>query len=126
MAQKARNKGIVLGDRNTRYFQTIARQRRARNKILQIKTMEGNFSEDPLVIENTICSHFNLNFSNPVERDHSSIFEELLSLPIPTLSPHQLDYLNRPITNDEIEFTVFQLGPHKAPGPDGIPAFFYQ
>ena len=125
-AQKDRNKGIILGDRNTRYFQTIVRQRRARNRILQIKTMERNISEDSSIIKNTICSHFDLNFSNPMERDHSSIFEELLSLSIPKLSSQQLDYLNKPITNDEIECTVFQLGPHKALGPDDIPAFFYQ
>lgn len=30
-----------------------------------------------------------------------------------------------PVTNDEIEREIFQLGPHKALGPDGIPAFFY-
>ena len=125
-AQKDRNKGIILGDRNTRYFQTIVRQRRARNRILQIKTMERNISEDSSIIKNTICSHFDLNFSNPMERDHSSTFEELLSLPIPKLSSQQLDYLNKPITNDEIECTVFQLGPHKALGPDDIRAFFYQ
>lgn len=34
-----------------------------------------------------------------------------------------LDY---PTTNEEIESTVFQLRPHKAPSPDGTPASFYQ
>ena len=30
-----------------------------------------------------------------------------------------------PVTNDEIEREIFQLGPYKAPGPDGIPTFLY-
>lgn len=115
----------MLGDRNTRYFQTIVRQRRARNRILQIKTSEGSVSEDPMVIENTLYNHFSLNFTGFMDRDHLSILEELYFLPIPKLSSHQLDYLNRPLTNEEIECIVFQLGPHKAPGPDGILAFFY-
>ena len=30
------------------------------------------------------------------------------------------------MTNEEIELTIFQLRPYKAPRLDGIPAFFYQ
>ena len=33
---------------------------------------------------------------------------------------------SEPVTIKEIESTVFQLGPSKAPGPNGFPAFFYQ
>ena len=33
--------------------------------------------------------------------------------------------MSRPITSWEID-TIFQLGSHKALGPDGIPTFFYQ
>ena len=45
---------------------------------------------------------------------------------MPKLSHNQCLELKRPITNLEIEDTVFQLGPQKAPGPDGLPAFFFQ
>lgn len=38
-AQKARNKGIVLGERNTRYFQTVVKQRRARNRIYTLRPL---------------------------------------------------------------------------------------
>ena len=52
--------------------------------------------------------------------------EQLHNLAILQLSAQQCCILNKPVTIKEIENTVFQLGPFKAPRPDGIPAFFFQ
>ena len=46
------------------------------------------------------------------------------TLPIPLVSSHQNCALDCPVSYSEIESTIFQLGSHKAPGLDGIPAFF--
>ena len=54
------------------------------------------------------------------------IVQELQGLPISTLSDQQICSLNVHISDKEIEDIVFQLGSHKAPGPNGIPAFFFQ
>ena len=51
-AQKARTNWILYGDRNTRYFQTVVRQRRSKNRIIQIKDEEGNLTDNPEEIEN--------------------------------------------------------------------------
>ena len=43
-----------------------------------------------------------------------------------TVPPTERVNLNRSITKEEIEFAVMKLRKNKSPGPDGIPAEFYQ
>ena len=124
--QKARTKWILQGDRNTRFFQTVVKQRRARSRILQIKNDQGLLADIPEEIENILTSHFRKSYENYNNTNVNDIIHELENLPIPVLSEQQCSMLNRPIFDIEIKEAFFQLGPHKAPGPDGIPAFFFQ
>ena len=45
-SQKAKCNWVILGDRNTRYFQTMVKQRKARSRILQLKSDDGEVIED--------------------------------------------------------------------------------
>lgn len=123
-AQKARSNQITQGDRNTNYFQTVVKQRRARNKILQLRTADGNLTEDLTEIESTLVEHFKDQLKENDTKSVNQLLEELTSLPIPKVDQHQKELLERPVTDAEIEWAVHQLGPHKAPDLDGIPAFF--
>ena len=51
MGSKARTKWFLHGDRNTKYFQTVVRQRRSKNRIIQIKNVEGQLTDNPEEIE---------------------------------------------------------------------------
>ena len=125
-AQKARTKWILQGDRNTKFFQIVVKQRRAKNKILQIKDSDGNITDNLMDIESILVGHFKNCFSNNNQSNFLGIVHDLQSLPIPSLSDQHRSLLNASITPTEIENTVFQLGSHKAPRPDGLPAFFFQ
>lgn len=56
-AQKARSNWTIQGDKNTKYFQTLVKQRRARNKILQLRKADSNLTEDLLEIETMFLDH---------------------------------------------------------------------
>lgn len=57
-AQKVRNNWILYGDRNTKYFQTIVKQRKAKKRILQLNDGDGNITNNIDEIENILHSHF--------------------------------------------------------------------
>ena len=42
------------------------------------------------------------------------------------LTDDMLEVLSRPYSSDEVRAMLFQMGPTKAPGPNGINALFYQ
>ena len=88
-AQIARNEWILKDDRNTKFFQTIVKQRRARSKIIHLKIEDGTFTEDFEVIENTLVNHFQTQFTEIESRSLHDITKELQSLPIPQIDQHQ-------------------------------------
>ena len=57
-AQKARTKWFLHGDRNTRYFQTVVKQRRSRNRILQIKDDHALYTDNHEEIEQIFIDSF--------------------------------------------------------------------
>ena len=84
-AQKARSDWIIQGDRNTKYFQTLVKQRRARSKILHLKTDERIITEDYEVIESTLVNHFKNPFFDIGTSSFHSLAKELETLPIPKI-----------------------------------------
>ena len=102
-AQKARTNWILYGDRNIKYFQTIVKQRKAKNRILQLKDGDGNFTNNLNEIENILLSHFKSNYEDYSSRSVDNILEELQPLKIPTLIDKQHFSLNEPISDFEIE-----------------------
>ena len=123
-AQKARTKWFLYGDRNIKYFQTMVKQRRARNRILHIKDDQGKFTDKPDEIETILSCHFRENY---VSRNNISV-EDLvqeLDLPIPTFYDQDYNLLNKPISNMEVDDKGFQLGPYKADVINTVQAFFH-
>jgi hypothetical protein len=124
-AQKAKINWDINGDRNTRYFQAVVKKRRRSNRIIQIKNDNDQWVTDPTDIEHCFQQYFHKLYEQP-RNEPQDIVAQLTTLSLPTLSDFQAAQLNLPISDEEIVLVVNQLGPLKTPGPDGIPATFYQ
>lgn len=66
-----------------------------------------------------IYQGFEFSIENPDE------FNEIQEL-VPKLSQQQIVDLQRLVSKKEVKGVVFQMDGLKAPGPDGIPASFFQ
>ena len=65
-------------------------------------------------------------FKNLYSVDDSVDPSHIISLVKPLVSDDMNDELCKPFSEQEISDALFQMGPLKAPGPDGFPARFFQ
>ena len=117
--QHSRLTWIRKGDTNTKFFQLHANARHKKNYISTIQSDEG------LAVTQQDKSKAALEFfSNAVgsrmPRGRAINWEQL------GYSPHNLDDLDTPFTEEELLNTIRSLPSEKAPGPDGFIGVFYK
>ena len=121
-AQRSRISWLKHGDKNTKFFHSKASQRKWRNYIQSIKNADDVWVEEEDDIAGVVVEYFeNLFKAGTCER-----VEECLNTVTPKITPNMQNILSSTFSADEVKTALFQMGPPKAPGPDGMNAFFYQ
>lgn len=108
------------------------RGRRLKSKISQIIHPHTNIPQsNPQDIANAFSDYYSDLYNlkrdaNTPQPTPAEINHFLQSIQLPTLTGTQLDNLNRPFSEQEIQTSIDSLPNGKAPGPDGLTAEYYK
>ena len=121
-AQRSRLSWLKLGDKNKKYFHSKASQQRRRNFIQGVQNSRGVWVDRIEDVAEVAVQYFeNLFSSGTCDR-----VEDCLNAVKHRLSSDMLNILSEEFSADEVKTVLFQIGPTKAPGLNGMNALFYQ
>lgn len=120
--QKCREHWLREGDRNTSFFHNCVKRRKAKNRVLMLKDVQGteHFSEGA---KGHIATEFYRDLfmsSNP--HDLESLFAGFSE----RITSEMNDMLCQEVTSEDICKAAFAIRGKSAPGEDGFTGVFYQ
>ncbi|PNX64854.1 hypothetical protein L195_g054234, partial [Trifolium pratense] len=120
--QRSRAVWLKDGDRNTKFFHNKASQRSKVNNIKKIKDEDGVWWRGEEQVEKVFINYFEELFSS----SNPSNIEETCEVVKGKLSDNHKTWCEKEYTKEEVKEAIHQMHPIKAPGPDGLPALFFQ
>jgi hypothetical protein len=120
LAQRAKINWLKFGDKNSNFFHAALVERKRQNRVVRLDVAGYNISDDK-EMKSEATRFFKDLFSTSGPRN----YEAFLS-PFESKVTHEMNVdLMKPITIEEVENAVQDLGSLKSPGPDGFPGLFY-
>jgi hypothetical protein len=120
--QWAHVKWMKEGDRNTKYFHSVASERRRVNKIKKLRREDGSVVEEEGAKKEVVTNYFINLFSSNV----GTRMDELLSQIDSRVTPEMNELLCKEFSAAEVKEALDNIGDLKAPGMDGMPSIFYK
>ena len=106
-------------------FARLIKQKRERTQIKNIRNEKGEVTTDITEIQRIIRDHHMQLYANKTE-NLEEMDKFLESYNLPRLNQDEIEKMNTPITNTEIETVIKKLPTNKSPGPEGFTDEFHQ
>lgn len=120
--QRAKSIWYQSGDRNTRFFHTIASQRRRKNRIIGLKDNNGVWQGSDEDMQSIVLNYF----SSIYQSDQPSQFSPITDAIERRVTDEMNNSLLKEFRPDEVRQALHQMHPTKSLGPDGMPPLFFQ
>ena len=120
--QRSRLQWLQCGDQNTKFCHDLATQRKRRNFIKGLKDVEGTWHEDEDHISGMFTAYFAELFTSYNPHDLDRVLDGVQSVVTDDMKAD----LAKPYLMEEVEFSIKEMAPLKAPRPDEMPPLFYQ
>ena len=123
---RSRVKWAAEGERNTKYFMRLENHQANLTNINQLKIDSDKVEEDFMAIMNHIQSFYESLYKENLDTIRQPVTEMIPKDCLPTISNSDKEYLEKPITPQELDLALSQMQEGKAPGRDGLPVEFYK
>jgi hypothetical protein len=120
--QRSRAMWLKHGDKHTAYSHQKANQRRRKNRIECLEDEQGVQQFEPSKIEDILLNHFKQLF----ESQDTYHISDTVDVVRGRIIQDMFNMLSEKYTSDEVLQAIEDMKALAAPGPDGLPAFFYQ
>uniref|UniRef100_A0A2N9I786 Reverse transcriptase domain-containing protein n=1 Tax=Fagus sylvatica TaxID=28930 RepID=A0A2N9I786_FAGSY len=117
--QKSRATWLKEGDKNTKFFHSVANSHRRHNTIRQLH-IDGELSSNQTDIKAQI-----VKFYQALYTEDTGYRPKLDGLDFTPIKAEEAAWLERPFEEDEVTMVVRKMNGDKSPGPDGFPMTFY-
>lgn len=120
---RARAEKITAGEMPSKRALGLEKWHARRNDIVEIEN-NGTITRDTNIIETVFFQYYSELFAKH-EVNYEIFKRDFLTL-MPRLDEETKEYLEIPISLDEVVKAIENLNPGKSPGPDGLTAAFYK
>jgi hypothetical protein len=103
----------------------MTKMRREKTQNTRIRNAKEEITTNTMEVQEIIRDYFKNLYANKFE-NLKEMDRFLDTYDHPKLNQKEINHLNRPITQNEIEAAIKSLPKKKSPGPDGFSAEYYQ